>query len=111
MENRKTFQSDGLSMSRLDAPGLLTAGHIYLIFPYIKRDRALTPKFNSVSFVIRGPTAHGSRILRRYQHWQKNAAEAAPEWFILLQYSVADHARRKRETIRTPTGWPHKPKR
>ena len=77
MENRKPFNPMHIdeSLTRLITHG----GHTYLMFPYINAT-GMTPKFNSVSFVIHGPTA----TVEDYAALSALAKEAAEraEWFI-----------------------------
>jgi len=77
MENRKPFNTSDIdeSLTRLIAHG----GHIYLMFPYINAI-GMTPKFNSIGFVIKGPTA----TIDDYTALSTLAKEAADraEWFI-----------------------------
>ena len=104
MENRKPFNPTDIdeSLTRLIAHG----GHIYLIFPYINAT-GMTPKFNSVSFVIRGPTAT-IEDFAALSALAKDAAERA-EWFIsfntpwLITPTEAETIRHRRLA--------HKPKR
>jgi hypothetical protein len=77
MENRKPFNPMDIdeSLTRLIAHG----GHTYLMFPYINAI-GMTPKFNSIGFVIRGQTA----TIDDYTALStlvKQAADRA-EWFI-----------------------------
>jgi hypothetical protein len=77
MENRKPFNPMDIdeSLTRLIAHG----GHTYLMFPYINAI-GMTPKFNSIGFVIKGPTA----TIDDYTALStlvKQAADRA-EWFI-----------------------------
>jgi hypothetical protein len=77
MENRKPFNPMDIdeSLTRLIAHG----GHSYLMLPYINAI-GMTPKFNSISVVIHGPTA----TIEDYASLSaqaKRAAESA-EWFI-----------------------------
>ena len=63
------------SLTRLIAHG----GHTYLMFPYINAI-GMTPKFNSIGFVIKGPTA----TIDDYTMLSTLAKQAADraEWFI-----------------------------
>ena len=77
MENRKPFNPMDIdeSLTRLITHG----GHTYLMFPYINA-LGMTPKFNSVGFVIKGPTA----TIDDYAALSILAKQAADraEWFI-----------------------------
>jgi len=77
MENRKPFNPMDIdeSLTRLIVHG----GHIYLMFPYINAI-GMTPKFNSIGFVIKGPTA----TIDDYTALSTLAKQAADraEWFI-----------------------------
>jgi hypothetical protein len=77
MENRKPFNPTDIdeSLTRLITHG----GHTYLMFPYIKAT-GMTPKFNSIGFVINGPTA----TMEDYASLSKEVKQAADraEWFI-----------------------------
>jgi hypothetical protein len=77
MENRKPFNPMDIdeSLTRLIAHG----GHTYLMFPYINAI-GMTPKFNSIGFVIKGPTA----TIDDYTTLSTLAKQAADraEWFI-----------------------------
>jgi len=77
MENRKPFNLMDIdeSLTRLITHG----GHTYLMFPYINAT-GMTPKFNSIGFVINGPTA----TIEDYTALSARAKQAADraEWFI-----------------------------
>jgi hypothetical protein len=77
MENRKPFNPIDIdeSLTRLITHG----GHMYLMFPYINAT-GMTPKFNSIGFVIHGPTA----TVEDYAALSTQAKQAADhaEWFI-----------------------------
>jgi len=97
MENRKPFYPMDIdeSLTRLIAHG----GHIYLMFPYINAI-GMTPKFNSIGFVVKGPTA----TIDDYAALSRLAKEAADraEWFIsfntpwLITPAEADTIRQRR---------------
>ena len=97
MENRKPFNPTDIdeSLTRVITHG----GHTYLMFPYINAV-GMTPKFNSLSFVIAGLTA----TIQDYAALSalaKQAAERA-EWFIsfstpwLITPQEADTIRQRR---------------
>ncbi len=77
MENRKPFNPTDIdeSLTRLITHG----GYTYLMFPYINAI-GMTPKFNSIGFVIKGPTA----TIDDYAALSIMAKEAAEraEWFM-----------------------------
>ena len=77
MENRKPFNPTDIdeTLTRLITHG----GHTYLMFPYINAT-GMTPKFNSIGFVISGPTA----TTEDYASLSAQAKQAADraEWFI-----------------------------
>lgn len=77
MENRKPFDPADIdeSLTRVITHG----GHTYLLLPYINAT-GLTPKFNSVGYVIRGqaPTPEDYAALSGLA---RQAADGA-EWFI-----------------------------
>jgi hypothetical protein len=77
MENRKPFNPTDIdeSLIRLISHG----GHLYLLFPYINAT-GMSPKFNSIGFVIHGPTA----TVEDYAALAAQAKQAAEhaEWFI-----------------------------
>ena len=77
MENRKPFNPVDIdeTLTRLINHG----GHTYLMFPYINAT-GMTPKFNSIGFVISGPTA----TVEDYASLSAQAKQAAEraEWFI-----------------------------
>jgi len=77
MENRKPFNPTDIdeSLTRLIAHG----GHTYLMFPYINAT-GMTPKFNSISFVLSRPTAT-IEDFAALSALAKEAAERA-EWYI-----------------------------
>jgi hypothetical protein len=104
MENRKPFNPMDIdeSLTRLITHG----GHTYLMFPYINAI-GMTPKFNSIGFVIKGPTA----TIDDYAALSILAKQAADraEWFMsfntpwLITPAEADSIRQRRMV--------HKPKR
>jgi hypothetical protein len=77
MENRKPFSPMDIdeSLTRLITHG----GHTYLMFPYINAI-GMSPKFNTIGFVIKGPTA----TIDDYAALSILAKEAAEraEWFM-----------------------------
>ncbi len=77
MENRKPFNPMDIdeSLTRLITHG----GHTYLMFPYINAI-GMTPKFNSIGFVIKGPAATIDDFTA-LSTLAKEAADRA-EWFI-----------------------------
>ena len=83
------------SLTRLITHG----GHTYLMFPYINAI-GMTPKFNSIGFVIKGPTA----TIDDYAALSVLAKEAAEraEWFMsfntpwLLPPAEAESIRQRR---------------
>jgi len=97
MENRKPFNPTDIdeSLTRLITHG----GHTYLMFPYINAI-GMTPKFNSIGFVIKGPTA----TIDDYAALSIMAKEAAEraEWFMsfntpwLLTPAEAESIRQRR---------------
>lgn len=98
MENRKPFNPMDIdeSLTRL----ITHAGHTYLMFPYINAT-GMTPKFNSVGFVIKGPTA----TIEDYVALGEQAKQAADraEWFIsfntpwLITPAEAEAIRQRRQ--------------
>jgi hypothetical protein len=79
MENRKPFNPMDIdeSLTRLISHG----GHTYLMFPYINAI-GMTPKFNSIGFVINGATA----TIDDYAALSTLAKQTADraEWFISI---------------------------
>jgi|SRR5258708_35946853 hypothetical protein len=77
MENRKPFNPMDIdeSLTRLITHG----GHNYLMFPYINAI-GMTPKFNSISFVIKGASATIDDYAA-LSTLAKQAADSA-EWYI-----------------------------
>jgi hypothetical protein len=97
MENRKPFNPMDIdeTLTRLITHG----GHTYLMFPYINAT-GMTPKFNSIGFVISGPTA----TIEDYASLSVQAKQAADraEWFIsfntpwLITLAEAETIRQRR---------------
>jgi hypothetical protein len=97
MENRKPFNPMDIdeSLTRLITHG----GHTYLMFPYINAI-GMTPKFNSIGFVIKGQAA----TIDDYAALSTLAKQAADraEWFIsfntpwLLTPEEAESIRQRR---------------
>jgi hypothetical protein len=101
MENRKPFNPMDVdeSLTRLIAHD----GHTYLMLPYINAI-GMTPKFNSISVVIHGPTA----TIEDYAALSAQAKQAAggAEWFIsfntpwLITPAEADTIRQRRSVAK-----------
>lgn len=97
MENRKPFDPMDIdeSLTRVITHG----GHTYLMFPYINAI-GMTPKFNSIGFVVNGPTAT-KEDYAALSALAKQAADRA-EWFIsfntpwLITPSEAEDIRQRR---------------
>jgi hypothetical protein len=97
MENRKPFNPMDIdeSLTRLISHG----GHTYLMFPYINAI-GMTPKFNSIGFVINGATA----TIDDYAALSTLAKQTADraEWFIsfntpwLITLAEAETIRQRR---------------
>jgi hypothetical protein len=96
MENRKPFNPKDIdeTLTRVVAHG----GDIYLMFPYINAV-GISPKFNSISHVIRGPTATKEDLLA-LSSLVMQAGEQA-EWFIsfntpwLIRHAEAENIRQR----------------
>jgi hypothetical protein len=97
MENRKPFNPVEIdeSLTRVITHG----GHTYLMFPYINAT-GMTPKFNSIGFVINGPTATVADYAALSAQAKQTAERA--EWFIsfntpwLITASEAESIRQRR---------------
>ena len=96
MENRKPFNPKDIdeTLTRIVTHG----GDTYLMFPYINAV-GISPKFNSISYVIRGPTATREDLVALCS-LATQAGEQA-EWFIsfntpwLLRHSEAENIRQR----------------
>ena len=97
MENRKLFDPNDIdeTLTRVITHG----GNTYLLFPYIN-GTGFTPKFNSVSVVISGPTS----TLQDFTALSAAVTQAREngEWFIsfntpwLITAAEADEIRNRR---------------
>jgi hypothetical protein len=96
MENRKPFNPKDIdeTLTRVISHG----GDTYLMFPYINA-MGISPKFDSISNVIRGPAATREDLLALCALVMRAGEQA--EWFIsfntpwLIRHSEAESIRQR----------------